>query len=420
MSGRLDDLTPKQVATLQQFRDNVKDVLKPEHDDHYLLRWLRARRFDLNKAETMLRNNLTWREQNKVDTILETFTIPEVIKKYYIGGLFGRDKEGSLIWIDPYGYMDLKGMLRSAKKSDIIKSKIHLLETIYKKFDELTQKEGRRVDQLVIIFDLQYMGLKHLWKPGVDVLLEVLAMFEDYYPETLKVSYVINAPRIFPIAYSLVRPILSEDTVRKIHVLGSNYKDTLLKYIDEDQIPAHWGGTYTDPDGDPRAVSHICFGGDIPSSYYCQELTNLENFTETSIGRGSSLQLEYEIKIPRSLIRWQFKTDGFDIGFGIFYRKSSGRQKAGEMEPILASQRVNSHMIPEDGSITCQQEGTYVVRFDNTYSWAHGKKLFYLIEVIAPDVRDLDMTQSSPTKAETQFYFSDQGVSDVKSPDVIS
>ena len=27
---------------LLQFRENLKDVLKPEHDDHYLLRWLRG------------------------------------------------------------------------------------------------------------------------------------------------------------------------------------------------------------------------------------------------------------------------------------------------------------------------------------------------------------------------------------------
>ena len=45
-----------------------------------------------------------------MDTILETYKVPEVIEKYYVGGLFGRDKEGSLIWIDPYGRIDLKGL----------------------------------------------------------------------------------------------------------------------------------------------------------------------------------------------------------------------------------------------------------------------------------------------------------------------
>ena len=26
-----------------QFKENLKDVLQPEHDDHYLLRWLRGK-----------------------------------------------------------------------------------------------------------------------------------------------------------------------------------------------------------------------------------------------------------------------------------------------------------------------------------------------------------------------------------------
>lgn len=26
-----------------QLKDNVKDVLEPDHDDHYLLRWLRGK-----------------------------------------------------------------------------------------------------------------------------------------------------------------------------------------------------------------------------------------------------------------------------------------------------------------------------------------------------------------------------------------
>lgn len=34
-------------------------------------------------------------------------------------------------------------------------------------------------------------------------------------------------------------------------VLGKNYKEELLKYIDEDQLPVFLGGTMTGPNGDP-------------------------------------------------------------------------------------------------------------------------------------------------------------------------
>ncbi len=51
-------------------------------------------------------------------------------------------------------------------------------------------------------------------------------------------------------------------------------------------------------------------------------------------------------------------SEGNDIGFGVFRRTSDERQKAGEMVEVVTSERVNSHMVPEDGSIVCDTPGT--------------------------------------------------------------
>ncbi|CAL1534398.1 unnamed protein product [Lymnaea stagnalis] len=395
MSGHVGSLSEKQECALAEFRKNVEELLKSHHDDYYLLRWLRARNFDLKKAEAMLRNHIKWREQNNVDTILQDFEIPEVMKRYYTGGLFGQDKDGALVWIDPNGYIDMKGILMSMRKQEVIKSKIWLLEEIYRLFELKSKEQGRRVDQIIIIFDLENFGMKHLWKPGVDIFTEIVAIFEDHYPETLKKTfffYFFSAPKIFPLAYNLLRPFLSEETHRKVTVCGSNYKETLLQFIDADQLPAHWGGTCVDPDGDRRCPSKIIPGGEIPQSFYRQnDLADVSGFTEVTIGRGSTLQLDFVIDKVGCAIRWQFKTDGFDVGFGVFRRTEDKRQKANEMEHVLPSQRVNSHMVPEDGMVQCKHPGTYIVRFDNTYSWARSKKLYYLIEILEPQVYDLNI-----------------------------
>lgn len=56
--------------------------------------------------------------------------------------------------------------------------------------------------------------------------------------------------------------------------------------------------------------------------------------------------------------RWQFASDGGDIGFGVFLKTKMGeRQRAGEMTEVLASQRYNAHLVPEDGSLTCNEAG---------------------------------------------------------------
>lgn len=406
-------MSPKQETALKQVRENLKNLLTPEHDDHFLLRFLRARNFDLKKTELMLRNDFEWRKQIGADTILDDYIIPEAMEKFYPGGVCGQDKQGSLVWMDPVGKIDMKGVLRSLRKQDIVKSKIKLLEGLYRRFALLTREQGRLVDQIVIVFDMDHFGMKHLWKPGVDVWLELIQLFEDHYPETLKTCFVINAPKIFPIAYNLIRPILSEDTVKKVQIYGSSYKHVLLKHIDADQLPVHWGGTMVDLDRDPFCSSRVCMGGEVPEQYYSQDMGDTSGFIEASIGRGSSLQVEVEVKVARSCIRWQFKTDGFDIGFGVFQKTSGGRQKVGEMVPVLPTDRVNSHLIPEDGSVTCKEAGSYVVRFDNTYSWTRSKKILYLIEVLEPDAA-FHMSSEMPASASSGSLSQDSNLSSDK------
>ncbi|KAK3599065.1 hypothetical protein CHS0354_024391 [Potamilus streckersoni] len=409
MSGRVGDLSPQQAETLEKFWERVKDLLKQKRDDFYLLRWLRARQFNIMKAEEMIRAHYKWREENQINTILEDYKELDVIKKYYTGGHIGYDKKGSPVWIDPFGLIDMRGILHSCKKKEVIRNKVWVVESFYKSFREELEKTGRRREEIVVIFDLDKLGPRHLWKPGVDVFNEILKMFEDQYPETLKYAFIVNAPRLFPIVFKIVRPFLSEDTVKKTHVLGSNFKEVLLKYIDADQLPVHWGGTKVDLNGDPRCTAVINHGGMVPKELY--HISDLEssNYTTASISRGSSLQLDFEITQPMTILRWEFKTENHDMGFGIFRRTADSRQKAGEMEVIKSTERVNSHLVPEDGTITCKEVGTYVVRFDNTFSIIRSKKVSYLIEILEPDNTFVREGQDSTANTPTQESVPGQG-----------
>lgn len=61
---------------------------------------------------------------------------------------------------------------------------------------------------------------------------------------------------------------------------------------------------------------------------------------------------------PALLHRWQFSTQGADIGFGVFLKDKKGEwKKATQMEEVVPSQRYNAHLVPEDGSLTCERPG---------------------------------------------------------------
>ena len=53
--------------------------------------------------------NLLWRKEIGADSILENYSDPEVVQKYYTGGSIGFDKTGCPIWYDPIGNIDMQG-----------------------------------------------------------------------------------------------------------------------------------------------------------------------------------------------------------------------------------------------------------------------------------------------------------------------
>lgn len=52
---------------------------------------------------------MKWRQQVGADKIFTEWSAPEVLQRYYPGGLCGFDKKGRPIWIEPIGRGDVKG-----------------------------------------------------------------------------------------------------------------------------------------------------------------------------------------------------------------------------------------------------------------------------------------------------------------------
>ena len=56
--------------------------------------------------------------------------------------------------------------------------------------------------------------------------------------------------------------------------------------------------------------------------------------------------------------RWQFASEGADIGFGVFMKARLGEwQRASQMKEVVPNDRYNAHLVPEEGSLTCRDPG---------------------------------------------------------------
>ncbi|CAB1432798.1 unnamed protein product, partial [Pleuronectes platessa] len=252
--------------------------------------------------------------------------------------------KSSIVWQQGLAEASVVEVLKASPSSDVK--------------EDFPDRLGRNVEAITMIYDVEGLGLKHLWKPAIETYGEILQMFENNYPEGLKRLFVIKAPKLFPVAFNLIKHFLSENTRHKINILGANWQEVLLKHIDAEELPMIYGGKLTDPDGDPRCRTRIHHVGPVLPSYYVRDHVKVDYEQCLNVSRGSSQQLDYEILFPGCVLRWQFSSEGADIGFGVFLKNKRGEwKKAGQMQEVVPNQRYNSHLVPEDGSLTCERPG---------------------------------------------------------------
>jgi hypothetical protein len=68
--GRLGFLTPEQEQSLATFKKELEGIYNPElHSDHQLLRFLRARQFQLPQAKEMFTNCEKWKKEFGTNTV---------------------------------------------------------------------------------------------------------------------------------------------------------------------------------------------------------------------------------------------------------------------------------------------------------------------------------------------------------------
>jgi len=372
MSGHLGNLSADQEKMMNQLRVNIQDVITPRVDDQYLLRFLRARKWDLDKAEKKIRATLEFRKKWGADTILKDYTPPKLLVDYFPEGyLPDTDETGHPVVLLCLGNIDLKGMMKSFSREELFKFKVYTMENLEDTFLQCTKNQGKLVDTITALIDMQGLSAYHLWKPGLLLWNEFMQVEEMHYPEIVNKGYFINCPRIFGTIYAFCKPFIDPNTRDKLDILGSNWKERLKEIIPEHALLEEYGGKVKRSE-----CKNLSFGGRIPKEFYKE---NDDSLQHQYIKPGKSHTIEVQVEKSGSELSWEFVTENHDISFGVYYVEN------GNNVAVVASERISAHLGNVDGSHPCEKTGTYVLEWDNSFSWTRGKNLKYKYDLIIPD-----------------------------------
>uniref|UniRef100_A0A8C3RWP6 SEC14 like lipid binding 5 n=1 Tax=Chelydra serpentina TaxID=8475 RepID=A0A8C3RWP6_CHESE len=444
----LGQLTPMQESCLIRLRQWLQEMHKGKiPKDEHILRFLRARDFNIDKAREMLCQSLTWRKQYQVDYILQTWRPPALLEEYYTGGWHYQDKDGRPLYILLLGQMDTKGLVKALGEESLLRHVLSINEEGQKRCEENTNLFGRPITSWTCLVDLEGLNMRHLWRPGVKALLRIIEVVEDNYPETLGRLLIVRAPRVFPVLWTLVSPFINENTRQKFLIYsGNNYQGPggLVDYLDKDVIPDFLGG---------ECVCNVPEGGLVPKSLYQtdEEPENSDHirlWTETiyhsaNVLKGAPHEIVVEILEGESVITWDFDILKGDVVFCLFHSKrapetsrkeatSSSASTAGDNVQLIDKSwvlgvdysRMESPLVCREGESI---QGSHVTRWPGFYvlQWkmhsslpcsgtslprvddvlaslqvsSHKCKLMYYFEVLASkDFRNYDLMLAAHSK----------------------
>lgn len=104
-----------------------------------------------------------------------------------------------------------------------------------------TLRMGPGVEQCTLLVDFENWGLKNADHDLDKMMIEAI---QNYYPERLGVAYLMNAPTIFKMAWTVVKPLLDKRTASKLRFLSgsSSSREELLSVFGAATLPTRYGG----------------------------------------------------------------------------------------------------------------------------------------------------------------------------------
>ncbi|XP_055945263.1 alpha-tocopherol transfer protein-like [Argiope bruennichi] len=208
----------------------------PRTDDVYLLRFLRCRKFDCERALKTIRDHYKFRKQHR-----DIFPLPSSIEKALRAHIFNflphRDQKGRAIYVVRMA----RWIPEETSYADFVAAGNLIAEYVLD--NPVTQING-----YIGIWDFKGFSIRHFLpfcSPKHIILLTTL--MQDRFPARFKIAYCVNCSSLVNKAWALISPVMKDKFRKRIKIFGTDMT-VLHQFLEPAILPTEYGGIITTPE----------------------------------------------------------------------------------------------------------------------------------------------------------------------------
>ncbi|THU80020.1 hypothetical protein K435DRAFT_832070 [Dendrothele bispora CBS 962.96] len=228
--GHVGNLTEEQQKALDELKEEIKKAgawVEERMDDAMVLRFLRARKWNVANAKTMLLSAEQWRKDFGVDEIMKSFDFKEKeeVDKYYPQFYHKTDAHGRPIYIERLGFLDIKALTACTSLDRQLQRLVYEYEIfLTHRLPYTSLSHHHPVETSCTILDLSNVSLSNFVKVR-EYVARAAEIGQERYPEVMGRFFIVNAPWVFGAVWGVVKGWLDPVTIGKVRILGSGERE---------------------------------------------------------------------------------------------------------------------------------------------------------------------------------------------------
>ncbi|XP_025088912.1 alpha-tocopherol transfer protein-like [Pomacea canaliculata] len=221
------------LLEIKALRERVEKVpgLRSRTEDTFLLRFLRARKFDQENAYKQLIQYYQTRKENP--DVFENLT-PKRVQFLLEAGvdtvLQNRAPDGSRVIVFRPGKWD-------PDKCDMAT----VIGSNHLTLSKLIEEEETQVCGVTMLIDLKEVGWHQAKHISPFTAKKFTTIIQEAFPVRFKGLHYLNEPTFFDVVFAIVKQFMKEKILRRIHIHGDKM-ESLHQFLPADILPVDYGG----------------------------------------------------------------------------------------------------------------------------------------------------------------------------------